>query len=262
MAGKNYYEILGLRRDATHAQIKSAYRKRALKYHPDRNPNDALAEARFKEISEAYGVLMDKGKRAQYDLDRRRYGNYRFHYTQRDIFQDMFKDPNASEVFREFEKFGFRFDRDFVNHVFFGGRGFLFGGPIFGRKAFRIHPSANGVCGQTARESVSAKKRAQIRNDRGILANIGRGISRYLLGTTGQTGGLDIHYTIHISPAEAAKGTTIKVAYPRGKKREKLSVKIPPEVKSGTKLRLATKGLKGGKGASTGDLYLRVTVSK
>ncbi|MCK5553949.1 MAG: DnaJ domain-containing protein [Deltaproteobacteria bacterium] len=90
MAENDYYEILGLRRDATRAQIKSAYRKLAFKYHPDRNPNDRLAEARFKEISEAYGVLMDKGKRPQYDLGRRGYGDYRFHYTQSDIFQDMF----------------------------------------------------------------------------------------------------------------------------------------------------------------------------
>ena len=270
MAGKDYYEILGLRGDATQTHIKSAYRKLALKYHPDRNPNDRLAEERFKEISEAYGVLMDRGKRAQYDLGRRGYGDHRFDYTQRDIFQDMFKDPNSSEVFRElsreFERFGFRFDRNFVNHVFFGGRGFLFGGiffggPIVGRKGFGIHPSPNDVFRQTVRESASAEKRPQIRKDKGIFAKIGRGINRYLLGTAGQTGGSDIYYTIHISPEEAAKGTRIKVSYARGKRREKLSVRIPPGVQSGTKLRLANKGLEGGNGVSPGDLYLRVTVS-
>jgi len=64
MAGKDYYEILGLRSDATDAEIKAAYRRLALKYHPDRNLGDNLTEERFKEISEAYGVLMDRKKRA------------------------------------------------------------------------------------------------------------------------------------------------------------------------------------------------------
>ena len=169
MAGKDYYEILGLRSDATDAEIKAAYRRLALKYHPDRNPGDKLTEERFKEISEAYGVLMDRKKRAQYNFGYRGSGDYRFHYTQGDIFQDMFRDPNTSEVFRElsreFERSGFRFDRDFINHVFFGGEGFLFGGiffggPIYGRKTYRIYPSSNRVFEQTWRKSVFRKEKA------------------------------------------------------------------------------------------------------
>jgi len=276
MAGKDYYEILGLRSDATDAEIKAAYRRLALKYHPDRNLGDKLAEKRCKEISEAYGVLMDRKKRAQYNFGYRGSGDYRFQYTQGDIFQDMFRDPNTSEVFRElsreFERFGFRFDRDFINHVFFGGEGFLFGGiffggPIYGRKTYRIYPSSNRVFEQTWGKSVSGRRRPQIRKDEGMLAKIGKGISRYLLGTgsreeSGQMKGPDIQYSIYISQEEAAKGTRIKVAYPRGRKQERLSVRIPPGVKSGTKLRLASKGLEGGNGALPGDLYLRITVSK
>jgi DnaJ-class molecular chaperone len=276
MTVRDYYEILGLRGDATEAEIKTAYRKLALKYHPDRNPGDKLAEERFKAISEAYGVLMDREKKAQYDLGYRGYGRYGFHYTQRDIFQDMFTDPNTSEIFRElsreFERYGLRFDQNFVNHVFFGGRGFLFGGiffggPISGRKAYRIYPSPNRAFGQTMRESVWGKRGPQIRKDEGIVAKIGRKISLYLLGTasrgeSGQRKGRDIRYSIYISQEEAAKGTKITVAYPRKGKPERLSVRIPPGVKSGTKLRLANKGLEGGNGALPGDLYLRITVSK
>jgi len=67
MAKKDYYEILGVSRDATEEEIKKAYRKLALKYHPDRNPGDKEAEEKFKEVTEAYEILKDKEKRARYD---------------------------------------------------------------------------------------------------------------------------------------------------------------------------------------------------
>ncbi len=66
-AKRDYYEVLGLARDAADGDIKGAYRKAALKYHPDRNPGYKEAEARFKEASEAYEVLSDGQKRATYD---------------------------------------------------------------------------------------------------------------------------------------------------------------------------------------------------
>ena len=65
---RDFYEVLGVERDATDQQIKSAYRKLALKHHPDRNPGDAAAEDLFKEAAEAYAVLADADKRAAYDL--------------------------------------------------------------------------------------------------------------------------------------------------------------------------------------------------
>jgi DnaJ-class molecular chaperone len=276
VGGTDYYEILGLKRDASEPEIKRAYRRLALKYHPDRNPCDKSAEERFKGISEAYAVLMDKEKRAQYDLGQREYSDYRFRYTQRDIFQDMFRDPNASQVFRElsreFERYGFRFDRDFINHMFFGGRGFVFGGiffgaPIFGPRGHGIYSSPNRSFEQTEGEAVSGTKSAKIRGDEGILAKIGQRISRYLLGTPSskestQRKGSDILYTIYISQEEATTGTRVTVAYPRGERKEKLSVRIPPGVKPGTKLRLANKGLGGGIGVLSGDLYLLIKVSK
>lgn len=74
MAKKDYYEILGVAKDASESDIKKAYRKLALKYHPDRNPNDATAEEKFKELGEAYEILSNEEKRAAYD----RYGHSAF----------------------------------------------------------------------------------------------------------------------------------------------------------------------------------------
>ena len=71
MSKRDYYEVLGVQRDANDQQIKSAYRKQAMQYHPDRNPGSAEAEERFKEAAEAYAVLCDPQKRAAYD----RYGH-------------------------------------------------------------------------------------------------------------------------------------------------------------------------------------------
>ena len=67
MSKRDYYEVLGVSRTVTEIEMKSAYRKLALKYHPDRNPGDTTAEERFKECAEAYAVLADADKRAAYD---------------------------------------------------------------------------------------------------------------------------------------------------------------------------------------------------
>ena len=75
MANKDYYEVLGVKEDASATEIKKAYRKRALKYHPDKNPGDKKAEEKFKEISEAYYALGDEKRRKEYD-NLRRMGAY------------------------------------------------------------------------------------------------------------------------------------------------------------------------------------------
>ena len=96
---RDYYEILGVARNATAEQIKDAYRTLAMKYHPDRN-KEAGAEEKFKEISEAYAVLSDNEKRATYD----QYGHAGFdqRYSQEDIFRNV----NFDDLFHEF---GFSF---------------------------------------------------------------------------------------------------------------------------------------------------------
>jgi DnaJ-class molecular chaperone len=92
---KDYYDLLGVQKTSSEDDIKKAYRKLALKFHPDRNPGDKQAEEHFKEINEAYAVLSDKDKRKEYDT----YGMSGFQqkYTQEDIYRgfnigDLFKD--------------------------------------------------------------------------------------------------------------------------------------------------------------------------
>lgn len=89
MSKRDYYEILGVERDADDQAIKSAYRKLAMKYHPDKNPGDQEAEATFKEINEAYEILSDTSKRQKYDQ-----------------FGHAGVDPNASAGYGDFGGFG------------------------------------------------------------------------------------------------------------------------------------------------------------
>ena len=84
---KNYYSALGLKKGASEEDIKKAYRKLAMRYHPDRNAGDSKAEEKFKKVSEAYAVLSDKKKRGQYD----QFGSEGFHqkFSQEDIFATL-----------------------------------------------------------------------------------------------------------------------------------------------------------------------------
>ena len=96
MSETDYYKVLGVDKKASDAEIKKAYRKLAMKYHPDRTKGDKAAENKFKEISEAYAVLSDKEKREQYD----NFGatGFQQRYTQEDIFSGV----NFGDIFREF----------------------------------------------------------------------------------------------------------------------------------------------------------------
>lgn len=265
---KDYYEILGVSPGATDEEIRLAYRRLALRYHPDRNPNDHQAEEKFKEICEAYGVLIDPQKRREYDLHRERASRERaaegFRYTQEEIFQDLFRNPYASQIFsellREFERAGFRFDQQFFDQILFGGRGILFGGFFvwtpFGTTKFRFFgPSRRG---HSIRESEAPQKG-------GFLERLGQRIGRALLGgpkslpqaqTREYPGEGDLHYHLSIDPEQARAGTEVKIAIDRGKSKERLSVRIPPGTKPGTRLRLRGKGIP--KDGKSGDLYLTI----
>lgn len=133
MPGKNYYSILGLSRSASPEEIKKAYRKLAMKFHPDRNKGDKSAEARFKEISEAYAVLSNPDKKKQYDM----FGAEGFErrFSQEDIFRDF----DFGSIFKEFGFGGGRGSNIFGRA--FGGEG---GGPRFAGRGSSFGSQFNG----------------------------------------------------------------------------------------------------------------------
>jgi curved DNA-binding protein len=113
MAERDYYNILGVGRDTSDEEIKKAFRRLALKYHPDRCPGDPESEERFKEINEAYAVLGNPEKRREYDY----FGPHRFGRRYRE--DDLFRAFHFEDIFGEF---GLRFDEDLVDSFFCGRR--------------------------------------------------------------------------------------------------------------------------------------------
>jgi len=275
---RDYYRILDINREASPEEIKKAFRKLALQCHPDRNPGDQKAEERFKEVSEAYGVLIDPEKRQNYDFIQERGSGSSagpgFRYTQEDIFGDMFRNPGSSDIFaelnREFARMGLRFDPQFFDHLFFGGRGVSFRGVIFGGpggiRLESFDPRA-GFFSQTAKSSIPFMEQIFIPRGTGIKARLvswaGRKLFGFflkkLLGQPGDPGGnsdLDLAFALPIDREETSEPTVKEVSYRLDGKTETLRVKIPPGVRDGMMLRLRSKGKR--QGQNVGDLYLKV----
>ena len=274
---KDYYKILGVSREAAPEEIKKAYRQLALKFHPDRNPGDRQAEEQFKEISEAYGVLMDPEKRKQYDLLSQTPfgagGRPDFSYTQEEIFRDIFNNPMASDVFselgRDFARMGVRFDERFFDHLFFGGQGFFFilGGP----GGFRYSASGGAQDQRRNAAEVFSPLLENILVPRGVTLKgrvaswvLRKGLGyffRKFLPNAFPSGPsddspLDLTYTIPLSRAEVCTATSKEISFQRKGKQEKLLVKIPAGIQDGTLLRLRGRG-KNQEG-NVGDLYLKI----
>ena len=252
---KDYYQILGIPENASEQEIKKAFRKLAFKHHPDTNPgNERQAEERFKEINEAYAVLGDKGKRQQYDLARKGqfagtgYGGYR--YSQQDIFRDAFSNQaTIDELARMFAQAGLRFDPEFLNRVFFTGGG----------SSFQFYAGSSRSGQRVATYKPNWLERQLLK----VINKTGRFVFRKLLGIDFaplNRRDLDLHSKLELSPDEAGGGGEKELSYKRGKRRKKLMVKIPPGVRSGTRIRLKSMGLTDNKKA--GDLYLHIKIVK
>ncbi len=214
---EDYYQVLGIDKKSSADEIKKVYRKLALKWHPDKNPNNKAAEEKFKKISEAYAVLSDEKKRQQYD----QFGSadqYRQQYSQEDIFRDF----DLDEILR-----GFGFG---------GGRG-------AGRTTFRT-----GRRGGTQSQGYE--------DPFGGLFG-GMGGHQY---ANMQQKGQDAEYNLSISLEESVFGADKKISFQLENRIEDISVKIPPGISSGKKLRLPGKGLSGHNGGHNGDLYLNINV--
>jgi len=263
---KDYYQILGITENASEQDIKRAYRKLAFKYHPDTNPgNEREAEAKFKEINEAYCVLGDKVKRQEYNSNRRGQfagsGYQGFQYSQQDIFRGMFSgQATFDELQRMFAQAGLRFDHDFINRVFFGGRGFTFysftGSGSAYHRAYQQPYSYTGVSAYKPNLVASLFSKITVKLGKYLLKSL-FGI-QYKEPLTKRS--LDQYLELVISQAEALAGGERQVTYKRGKQKTRLMVKIPPGIKTGNKIRLRNMGVV--KDKKSGDLYLHVRVKE
>jgi curved DNA-binding protein len=281
MASKDYYEMLGVSKNAGDDEIKRAYRKLAMKYHPDRNPNKKDAEERFKELNEAYAVLSDKEKRKQYDT----FGKEGFHqrYTQEDIFrgfdfEDIFSNLFGGRGRREVRsggRGGFDFGDIFSRTYQGGGRApqrgedALYELPItleeaaFGGEK-RISIPKNGKV-----EEINVKIPAGIPSGKKLRVG-GKGMEGKSGGPSGDLylqvsikthpvfdrEGDDITVEKEISFSEAALGTHIEVPTLEGTKK----VRVPPGTQSHTKMRLRGLGIPHFQGTGKGDEYVKVIV--
>ena len=292
MEYKDYYQILGLKRDAAQDEIKRAYRKLARKYHPDVSKEDA-AEDRFKEVNEAYEVLKDPEKRAAYD----QLG------SQWNAGQDFRPPPDWDQGF-EFHGGGYTeadpeafsdFFESLFGHGGFSHGGFGGGGYGTGRSArggHRFHAQGNNTYAKIAIEiedsyhgatrqitlkhsELGPDGKPQIR-ERKLNVKIPKGVTegqQIRLAGQGEPGigegkpgdlFLEIHFNAHgrytvegktvylnlpLAPWEAALGAKVPVHTPDGQ----VSLTIPPNSKSGGKLRLKGRGLPA---KTPGDLYV------
>ena len=301
MSNRDYYKILGVSGDASADEIKKAYRKLALETHPDRNPGNLKAEEQFKAINEAYGVLSDSQKRAQYD-DFRRLGFQQrpggagrtspgFGYSQEEILRDFFKSQQAQDMFsemqREFQRMGFRFDDTFFNRLFFGDKTVFFQGIFWGgqggTRVYRYGGNSTGTRQQMGPGSrrpgpypVESKPRGLLELSTSLLLKAGKKIGGFIRGMVlGENkperaipGGrnsigksADVLYELVISARDSLTGAVVELELPHLERGKKVSVRIPPGVQSGMKLRLKEMGHPlGSQPTHRGDLYLQVRV--
>lgn len=294
MSGKDYYKILGISKTASQEEIKKAYRKLAMKYHPDHNGGDQAAEARFKDISEAYAVLSDPEKRRQYDaFGAEGFGN---RYSQEDIFRNF----DFGDIFKEFGFAGGGGRGDSVfSHLFGGagggGRGFHFqNGGDFGGRCGRaaaaprkgqdviyelpltleeIAQGTTKVISYTLQgnpESVSVKIPAGISEGK-KLRLAGKGHPSHNGGPPGdlyiqikalqhpvfRKEGVDLYVRQNISFSDAVLGTEVEVPTIDGKD---LKLKVSPGTQGNTKFRLKGYGLPQMNGGERGDAYVEIQI--
>ncbi|UCD77961.1 MAG: J domain-containing protein [Desulfobacterales bacterium] len=281
---EDYYQILGVKKDASQEEIKKAYRKLAMKYHPDHTKGDKGSEEKFKKISEAYAVLSDKEKRKEYDT----FGSegFRQRFTQEDIFRGF----DFGDIFREF---GFGGGDFFSGRS--GGRRFNFGGGSgfnFGGGQQQAHIKGSDLVYElplTLREVAAGTSKVITFQHQGgtenltvkIPAGLTTGKKLRLAGKGnpspygGPAGDLfikskvlkdpvfdaenqDLYLNRELKLSEAILGTTISVPTIDDKQ---LSLKIPAGTKHGTKMRLSGHGLPGMKGRKKGDLFVRIQVN-
>lgn len=272
MADKDYYQILGITKGASEADIKKAYRKLALQYHPDRNKGDKASEDKFKEVTKAYEVLSDSSKRAQYD----QFGHAAFEqgagqgpFGGGNPFAGGFGGQNGPFTYTystggngqgfDFGGFSDPFD---IFEQFFGG-----GGNPFGRQERRSVYSIqidfmDAVKGVTKKISIEGKNQtikipAGIDNGQRIRFGNFDILVEVKPNPKFKRDGYDIVTEEEITFPQAALGTEISVETIEGP----LKIKIPSGTQPNTVIRLSQRGMKHIRGNGKGDHYVQVKVT-
>jgi len=254
MEAKDYYQILGVTRDASFQSIKEAYRRLAFEYHPDRNPGSGSAVERMKEINEAYAVLSNADKRSRYDRLRQEYGAFAHERFRRDYSDnDIFRGSDINQVFEEMAKaFGFRgFDEIFSKAYGQGYRTFEFRRPgVFGKVI--IFGS-----GRRQRDDPGI---AQPSGLSGVLVKLAGYAVRKMFGLAAGPKEKDRYDLLSLDPRLAEQGG--RVTYRGAADSREFVVNVPPGIQDGQIMRLRGGGSDGAPGEPAGDLYLKVQIRK
>jgi len=256
MAKRDYYQVLGVEKTATPDEIKRAYRRMAIKYHPDKNPGNKEAEAKFKECAEAYEVLSDAEKRKQYD----QYGHEGLRGTGMHDFSRM----NVEDIF---SMFGFD---DFFGSVFGGGgrRAGRRGGPVRGYDLETGVELTLDEVAHGAEKTIEFTRQDRCPECNGSGAAPGTQPVRCpVCGGTGQVAKGGGFFQM-VSTCPQCQGTGQVVTNPcpkcqgsgRVPKRRMVTIKIPAGVHEGQGIRVAGEGEPGRDGGPNGDLYCYVRI--
>lgn len=251
---QDYYELLGVSRSATADEMKKVYRKLAMQYHPDRNPNDKAAEAKFKEISEAYDVLRDDQKRAAYDRFGHQafeqgggggqsgmHGGAGFGFDFSDIIDEMFGNMGGRQSPQaNFRGSDIRYDADITLEDAFHGKELHI--KYMTALSCDSCKGSGGEDGAAPKTCGTCHGRGKTRMQQGFFT-----IERPCHSCQG------MGQTIE-KPCKPCQGTG------RSRKEKKLDVKIPAGIEDGTRLRVTAAGEAGIRGSEPGDLYVFVSI--
>jgi len=245
---KDYYKILGIDISADKNQIKSAYRSLARKYHPDINQGNKLSEDKFKEIGEAYSILSDETKKAQYDLLKG--------LTSRKPNASEQAKKQASEAYSEQQKKASKKSKSEADKRPFGD--------VFSQFVDKMFEKGEAPKPKQSAEKPKEPPKSEAKKGEDITADISITIVEAHNGTVRKVN------ILHTETCQKCKGkrylNNVQCPLCKGSgeisNHKKLSVKIPPNVTEGSKIRIAGEGNRGQNGGANGDLFLAVNIIK